>query len=69
MICLQTGQMKVNDIEDQLVSWTTWFVTPEGTHPTLDEARKSCEKIGYPFHLIRPVPVALGSKIYEIVNW
>jgi len=69
MICLETGQMKVNDIEDQIDRWSVWFLTPEGSFPTLQEARDSCTKINYPHHLIRPVPVALGQKIFEIINW
>lgn len=69
MICLETDDMRVNDIDDRIVQWTVWFLTPEGSFPTLELARDSCKKISYPIHLIRPVPVALGSKIFEVVSW
>lgn len=69
MICLETGQMKVNDIEDQIEQWAVWFLTPVGSFTTLDEAKSECKKIDYPYHLIRPVAVALGGKAFEIVNW
>jgi len=64
-ICLETGQMKINDIEDQIQTWAVWFLSPEGLFPNLQEARDSCIKLSYPQHLIRPIPVALGTKLYE----
>lgn len=68
-ICLETGEMKVNDIADKIERWTVWFGTPTGVCSTLEEARETCKKLDYPYHLIRPIPVALGSKLYELVVW
>ena len=69
MINLQTGEMWVGDKNDSLRKWEVWFVTAEGTHPTLDEALKSCEKIGQPVWSIKPIPVALGATTFEVMGW
>lgn len=67
MINLATGEMKVGDQNDSLQKWAVWFVTVEGTHPSLDEALKSCETTGQPTWSIKPVPVALGKTTYEVM--
>lgn len=68
-ICLETGAMRINDIDDKIERWIVWFGTPTGMHTTLEEARETCKKLDFPMHLIRPIPVALGSKLYEPVVW
>lgn len=69
MINLETGKMVVGNQEDQLVGWAVWFVTAEGTHTTLEEALQSCAKTGQPTWSIKPMPVALGTKMFEVMGW
>lgn len=69
MLNLETGEMNVAGIPDQLQRWEVWFATMEGTFPKLEEALESCNKTGQPAFTIKALPVAMGSKTYEIVNW
>lgn len=63
------GTLKVGDRpEEKIERWVVWFVSMLGTHPTIEEARTACEKTGQPNFMIRPVPVALGSTTFEVVN-
>jgi len=52
--------------EEPILSWAVWFVTDEGTFPSIELAKESCDRTGRPYYAIIPVPVAVGQRTYEI---
>lgn len=69
MMDLANGMIQVpGHLLEPIKEWAVWFVTDEGTLPTLKEAQESCDRTGRPYFAIIPVPVAIGATTYEIVT-
>lgn len=67
MINYEKGTLKVAHFDEERIdAWAVWFVTDQGTFPSVEAARESCDVTGRPYYAIIPVPVAIGAKTYEI---
>lgn len=51
---------------EPILRWEVWWVTPEGLHQTLAEARVSADSCGIPYTAIQVAPAAVGETIYEV---
>jgi hypothetical protein len=54
------------DVVERIVRWAVWFDTEEGTFSDLSQAKANCIQSGNSFRTIVPVPVAIGTTIFEI---
>lgn len=69
MIDHEKDELTVNGLTEPIAEWRTWFITMQGTHPNIADAKKSCDSTGQPYFMIKPVPVAIGKTTFEVVNW
>lgn len=60
MICLKTNTITLFDKVEPILRWDVWFVTEAGLFPTLDAAKSTAPD----FNII-PIPVAIGTNLYE----
>lgn len=66
MIRMTDEVIKMDKSSEKIIKWVVKFMTPEGLHDDLKEAKEVCDTEGYPYTAIRPVPVALSANNYEV---
>lgn len=66
MLNLEKETIELGGKVESILQWGVVFITLEGAHSTLKEAKDSCNRTGQPYFSIMPMPIAKGETIFEI---
>ncbi len=66
MINLETNEIILGEEKEMIDFWEVWWHTPKGLMQNIAMARALCKDNDWPMDVIRPVPVAISSTLYEV---
>ncbi len=66
MILLEQGEILLRGQPEEITKWEVWFQTPNGLVDSYEKLKDQMKSEQWPGTLIRPVPVAIGQRHYEV---
>ena len=68
MIILSQRKILLGEKKEHILKFDVWWVTQAGLVVKLEDAVALCRSNGWDELSIRPVPVAVGETIYELLG-
>ena len=67
MVDLEKEIIYLEGKREEIKEWQVWWISPNGLHQSLQEAKLEMEKLGAELLMLRPVSVAVSDTLYEMM--